>query len=246
MDEDEARVAALTKLRDDLDNSAQLRLVRDFEGVRQTNRVFLGNERELSEFLIKTSEPSVALQIWNLDNRPLFNRFLDEVDRLLHNYVAAAGSLRDHTRRVWKKYLPADDYEDHARATFAESGVSMFVQKLRNYSLHARLPIAQGHMSWERDKELKATVKLRRGELLGWSGWNASARAYIEGFADEDIELPSVVTAYTSVVIDFTEWFDAEFQQRRAADLDYVREQQDAFRQGLEELDRFRASKAQG
>lgn len=239
MDEDETRVAALKKLREELEGSAELRLVRDLEAIRQTYRVFLGNERELSTFLGKTSEPEVALQLWNLASRPLFNQFLDEVDRLLHNYVAATGSLRDHTRRVWKKYLPAADYEERARVTFAESGACQFVQGLRNYSLHDRLPIAQGHMSWERDKELRTTVKLRRADLLSWSGWNATARAYLIGIADEDLELPAVVTAYTSTVIDFTEWFDAEFRKRRQADLDYVEEQQDAYRHGVEDLQRF-------
>jgi hypothetical protein len=131
-------------------------------------------------FLIHTSEPSVALQIWSLANRPLFNQFLDEVDRLLHNYLAGAGSLRDHTRRVWKKYLPMTDYEAKTQATFAESGECLFVQGLRNYSLHTRLPVAEGHMSWKKDEEMSTTVRLRRADLLGWSKWKPPARAYLE------------------------------------------------------------------
>jgi hypothetical protein len=42
VDEDQARVAALTTLREELDGSSQLQLVREFEGVRRTYRVFLG------------------------------------------------------------------------------------------------------------------------------------------------------------------------------------------------------------
>jgi hypothetical protein len=52
------------------------------------------------------------------------------------------------------------------------------------------------------------------------------------------------VTSYTSTVIEFTEWFDAEFRARRGRDFEYVKEQEDAFREGFEDLQRFRRASA--
>jgi hypothetical protein len=143
--DDAERLARINQLREALLASDERRLVVDFRRVANTYGVFLGNESELRLLLARTSEMDVALELWTIQNRPAFEAFLGEVDRLLHNYLAAVGSLRDQTRRLWNKYLPDDEaYAERVGATFAESRFCLFVQNLRNYTLHSNLPITQG------------------------------------------------------------------------------------------------------
>jgi hypothetical protein len=67
----------------------------DLAGLARSYRLFLGNDRELLAFLTAHEEPPAVLELFALRNRAAFESFLDEVDRLLHNYLASALSLRD-------------------------------------------------------------------------------------------------------------------------------------------------------
>ena len=62
-----------------------------------------------------------------------------------HNYLASAGTLVDHTRRIAdeEKIGPEllDLYRDRVSLTFAVSPVARFIKDLRKYFLHYGLPI---------------------------------------------------------------------------------------------------------
>jgi hypothetical protein len=213
--DDAERLARITRLREELRESDDRRLVRDFMLVAKTYRVFLGNDAELRLLLARTSEMEVALRLWSIENRPAFEAFLDEVGRLLHNYLAAVGSLRDHTRDLWRKYLPDDKtYGEKVKVTFIESGFCVFVQKLRNYTLHYKLPITQGKLSWERGSEITTGVQLNRPDLLKWSDWPAPAKQYLAALPDDGIDLAELVASYTDTVTRFNDWFGETFVER--------------------------------
>jgi hypothetical protein len=210
--DDAERLARINQLREALLASDERRLVVDFRRVANTYGVFLGNESELRLLLARTSEMDVALELWTIQNRPAFEAFLGEVDRLLHNYLAAVGSLRDQTRRLWNKYLPDDEaYAERVGATFAESGFCLFVQNLRNYTLHSNLPITQGHLSWERGRNVTSAVRLSRPDLLKWPRWPPLARRYLAELPEDGIDLAELVGAYTNTVTQFNNWFGETF-----------------------------------
>ena len=110
--------------------------------------MFVGNARQFEAFLAHyDTDVKARLELWDMRNRKGFEAFLDEVDRLFHNFLAAATSLRDHTRRLWQKYPPPDpalaaEYQKRVKQTFADSPLANFVQRLRNYSMHQKLPVA--------------------------------------------------------------------------------------------------------
>lgn len=191
------------------------RLYSELGGVSRTYRVFVGNDREFHAMFARYSDTQALLELWDVRNRAGFDAFLDEVDRLLHNYLAAAASLRDHTRRLWRKYPPAKtaltvEYDRRVKEAFADSPLANFVQRLRNFSLHAQLPVAQGQFTWSPDDGERSTVVLNRAALLEWGGWNVGARSFIDA-AEADIDLQEVVGAYTALVHDFNQWFGRAF-----------------------------------
>jgi hypothetical protein len=194
------------------------RQVRDSEGahlaarlgaVARMYRVFLGNHRELVGLLRGAAEPEAAIRLWDVQNRDQFDSFLEEVDRLLHNYLSSAMALVDHTRRLVSKEggPPAflSGYEDARKRLFG-TPVAFFVQGLRNLTLHRELPVVQGQLSWAREQPLRTRVLLERSHLLEWDGWAKDAREVIAS-SESDMDLLPILEEYSQAVMRFHDWF---------------------------------------
>ena len=184
-------------------------------GFDRSLRVFAGNADELTRFLRESQEPAAVFRLWADDNREAFERFLDEVDRLLHNFVAAAMSLRDHVRPLRRELLPEDEADNLARECqaridedFTNAPLAHFVLGLRNVMLHDRIPIATGQLSGGYGKPDESRVVLHRSDLLKPQKWSRPAKRYIDA-AGDNIGVGDVVTDYRAVVDGFHAWFRA-------------------------------------
>jgi hypothetical protein len=208
--------AEIDAARDEIRQSPGAVLYDELAAVARSYRLFVANTQEFERFLGHfDTDVTARLELWDERNRQRFEAFLDEVDRLLHNYLAAASTVRDHTRRLWQQHPPADaaataEYERRVRDTFAEAPLAQFVQRLRNYSMHSKLPIARGQLTWSREHGDHSTVVLSKEALFRWNDWNAPARRFIET-ADENIDLRVVVRDYTAIVHDFNQWYGRAF-----------------------------------
>jgi hypothetical protein len=193
----------------------------EIRALDRSRRLFDGNVKELQRFLGEHSEPPRVLELWAMNNRKNFDLFLEEVDRLLHNFVAAALSLRDHSLRVRGKLLPASDadqlaqeYEARSVAAFDEP-LPRFVLDLRQFSQHRRLPITSGHASGRRVGEVddasarfefESRIVLHPSDLLQWKKWKPASCSFIDS-AGDDIAVEEVVSEYATVVDSFHAWF---------------------------------------
>jgi hypothetical protein len=190
-------------------------------GLDRSLKVLHGNASDLHDFLSEHAEPPKVYELWNADNREGLELFLDEVDRLLHNYLAAAFSLRDHSKRMKTRFLPAvasdtlaPQHDERVRATFAESPLARFIEALRNKTLHRRLPITRGYASYSvKDLVFESKVGLPRSSLLAIGDWTGLAKQYVND-ADDPIVVEEVVSEYTSLVDTFQAWFRKALLQR--------------------------------
>ena len=191
-------------------------LYSELSAVARTYRLFSANERELREYFAGLADTQALLDLWDSNHRERFDAHLDEIDRLLHNYLAAAGSLRDHSRRLWQQHPPQDaslsaEHDRRIKKTFAESPVASFVQKLRDVTVHAQLPLIHGTISWSADEgTLTSTTVLNKRALIEWDGWNARALRFLDE-SDDEIDLLEVIGAYTAAVHNFNEWLGRSF-----------------------------------
>jgi hypothetical protein len=198
----------------------------EIHGFDRSLRVFAGNADELTGFLRESQEPATAFRLWALDNREGFERFLDEVDRLLHNFVAAAMSLRDHVGPLRRDVLPEDEADSLASDCqaridddFTNSPLAQFVLGLRNVTLHDRIPIATGQLSGGYGKPDESRVVLHRSDLLKSQKWSRPAKRYIDA-AGDNIGIGDVATDYRTVVVGFHAWFRAALITRHRSDLE--------------------------
>lgn len=188
--------------------------------------VFTGNCDELLGFLGRQEDPAVALQLWAVQNKEGFERFLDEVDKLLHNVVAAAMSLREHSLRLRNKWLKPDErdslreeYGKRVKQAFAESRVAQLISGLRIIAQHYKLPRLLGHAEHVVGGPFVSKIHVDHDDLLKWDGWSPEMRASLEG--DEPaVVLDEIVIEYRDAVIGFHDWFRSAVTQRNAQALE--------------------------
>ncbi len=177
--------------------------------------VFESNTNELLEVLSRPSKDFSLSMILMGDDREGGVSFWGEVDQRLHNELASAVSLVDHTRRLFA-YLGTDvpliiaEYMER-NSKITKMNETQFLRKLRNYLLHyGNAPILQSLSLTTSEHSLK----LSASSLLKWSEWNAETREYLLAFGDHDGPLiEEVVVVYANAMLDMFIWL---FKQRQA------------------------------
>jgi hypothetical protein len=174
-----------------------------------TYRLLMRNAADLEAALEQFADPTFALSLLDLSNQQQFDEFVENVGRLLHNYLASVKALVDHTRRLVKDLWPqrpsfvTELYEPRVKALFGDPE-AIFLQKLRDYALHYRpVPLATktifGRATFDN------TFSLASLELKKWNGWGAG-RNYLAAQPDE-IPLLPLVTHYQISIERFYLWF---------------------------------------
>lgn len=125
-------------------------------------------------------------------------------------------SLVAHTREhVTDLYEQSDfkvEYDYAVKTRLSTQPVRCFVQDLRNYALHCRLPVVVANLSLQRvnDNEdtfaASSSFKLVTSRLLRWDGWTAPSRKYIQESGDE-IDIAGLSGEYMNLIHDFYSWF---------------------------------------
>lgn len=214
----------LIALRDRLSASPGWPLLQHIRRVARFAHVFLDNWRELDALIGRfRADTAFALEAWGPNGQHI-DRFLDTIDRPLHNFLASAKTLVDQSRRLAAVSL-ADGTEvraEHDRRRdelFANRPRSRFVTDLRNYMLHYDLPSTLGSWEWIRGESLVHFITLDCDSLRLWDDWKALALEYIDSHAIE-VDLHDTLSAYVSDVRTFQTWFGAAVVEAHLDDLE--------------------------
>jgi hypothetical protein len=141
------------------------------------------------------------------------DEFHAEVDRLLHNFVASAATLVDHTRRLVANYEGtafASDYESHKEA-LAALAEAAFIKDLRNYVLHYGIPAIVGTYTFNADG-FSARFEIEVDVLSQWDGWKHLSRAYLRQAANT-IVLAEPLDEYAKALDALYQWMAPRFRE---------------------------------
>lgn len=170
------------------------------------------NHIELTLAIRYLTSRKVAHEMIGVDDRWHRQEGMGEVLSLLHNYVASAKSLVEHSRRIHgKAYQPKELREECGRqiqARFVSDPLIQFVHDLRNMALHYRLPTLRMTTSIQ-SGEMAVRLQLVRADLEEWKEWTAHSKVFL-GNAAEKIDLLETVDGYHSRVTAYYRWFRAE------------------------------------
>jgi hypothetical protein len=136
--------------------------------------IFSGNLKELKEGLKRIENPQIRLQLMAQNNGDAEGQAHKEINRLFHNFLAAAQTLIDHTRifvnQNYKGTTIHQAYTQKIKSEYAEDELCKFIKDLRNYMLHKGLPdnqmsfsLTKGHAAFE------STISLEVEKLVTWS-----------------------------------------------------------------------------
>lgn len=162
------------------------------------------------------TSPLKLMAFWS----PTEPRHPDEMFRpaaiLLHNALASATTLIDHTRnhvrRCYERHSFYAMYGEKVRTVFAEQELPQFVQGLRNFTLHHSLPLTSATISLNPDDPNRHRFQLERDRLLGDFDWSIRAKAFLER-QDEKFAVFPLIRAYLEAVTDFHVWREEEEQK---------------------------------
>ncbi len=227
-----------------IEASAGIDVIRTAAEVGRSARVLMGNVRELRAALVALADPR-SLWLWHPRNQSAMAGALGEVTRKLHNYVAAAGTLRDHAARFVDRHYPEGSPGRHEwdEQTAAHFGAPerVLVNQLRNYSVHRALPILRAVHGDEARGGGATFIVLDAAELLQSDKWAPPVRTWLE--QREVIDLAEVVAGHWVDVQKFYEWFDGWIRATQAdalEELGALRRQHEAIidetRPGLREM----------
>jgi len=210
-----------------IEDLPEMKILREIFDLQASFRVFQKNYLDLLYSLENLSEgPDIELKYayfyWNADKK---EQYFDKISTLLHNFLASAKSLVDHTRRVKKKLYSAhpfqDEYQSKVDQTFTNSELQKFIQKLRNYAQHVTLPPISMSLSFDQAEGTHLNMELSREELLLWKTWEGS-KSYLEK-QPEGIDIKNLISNYYSLISEFYQWLHRRQQEIHKADLDKIR-----------------------
>ena len=194
-------------------------------------RVVGENFYELRRFL-QTCETDPRNALLGLDQARKRDReeVFAESHRLMHNFLAAAYSLKEHSIAVRGRVAPQlkETYESETARRFTQDGVAGFCQGLRNYSTHRR-PIPLTISGQGMPPSTRTTLVIKRRNLEDyWSSWSSATKAWLRS-SEEDIVLAALAAEYIAKVMAFQTWFRDEVRRVRESDLLHFRNKKEEY-----------------
>jgi uncharacterized protein YqiB (DUF1249 family) len=173
-------------------------------------RLHQANYQELKRLMkAMAADEETILRLWDVQNRTALEIVIEEASRLFLNFLSSAKTLVDHTRVHVRKLYPSspflEEYKAQLAQRLAKRSVTCFVQGLRNYSLHYRIPIVTATFGFKRDQPLENQLMLDISELTRWHRWDATSKKYMATLGEEQ-PLQQLVDDYMTLITGFYKW----------------------------------------
>lgn len=189
--------------------------------------LFRVNADQLMTFLSSNSD--VMEMMHGLNDLYSSHAVMREAARRLHNFLAGAMTLVDHTRVLISTHYTHTSVERTFNkgilVNFASNPMTRFVQDLRNYMIHRGMPPLvremrmlpvpggkliqmQGEVNWH----------LAKSELLAFKNWKAEAKKYLNS-APNEIGVIAVIEVYQAAILKFHEDLDLVLEKYHEIDV---------------------------
>jgi hypothetical protein len=222
----------LRALIEETHNSEAIKHLGRLETLRANFYVFNRNYQELKKLLETLKKGETAFHLWDLRNGQQLDIAINEVLRMLQNYLASAKSLVDQTRVIIRGWYTETnfmhEYEKQVDSRFVGNPLAGFIEDLRNFSLHYSLPLANATFSVKTidQKTKKAAADfsfvLKKSDLLIWKGWK-KGKNFLNAIEDE-INIETLADEYYKQILDFHSWLINSLQEIHKDDLLWLAE----------------------
>jgi hypothetical protein len=217
------------ELADELWQMPEYKRYRDLQGVDISIEIFHRNYIALNTTLIFLASDERAEYLFITRNHDKFRRAGKEVVFYLHNYVAAALSLRDHSRNLYTGRLnssiqPFPGYKERVEKDFMHDPLAQFVERLRVYCQHYNAPNIEVNITFSGGRSARK-IRLPLSSLLAFNDWGEKAKAYLSTI-EGDVDIQQVATIYHEKVMAFHRWVQERHEEIYAEDFQRFREKE--------------------
>ena len=204
----------------------------DWRSLGRVYKAYARNSDELLSLIAAPSAmPELAIDLMAADQENKREQYFDELFRLLHNYLSACSTLVEHSRRLMNHYSNMDFYQEYdgRKNKVGQLGVARFLQDLRNYLLHHRIPPLSIGLSimGQADPDFTFEVILDAERLLETHDWKVDAEEYIR--ARDRVVLLECVEEINEKTTNLYDWLFAQFKVIHASDIEDIQPLQEEF-----------------
>lgn len=160
----------------------EYKLYQDFASLDLSIYTFHKNYVALNTILTFLASDERADLFFAVRNRDKLAQVGRDVVCYIHNYVASALSLIDHTRNLYNKlYVPAQqfpDYQERVTAEFVQDPLAQFVVCLRLYCQHYKAPNITVETTYPNGFNARPVrrILLALTDLQTFDGWRPKQR----------------------------------------------------------------------
>lgn len=159
------------------------------------------------------------------------NISFSEVVRLLHNFLAASQTLREHTKNFvdsrYKNSRLRDEFYQKRKGDLDSNMLLLFVHRLRDYAQHMGIPVPSASFNMQGAKSQPTSfLNLSMIDIRSWKGWRREPkidRTYLDGLG-EDAELEPIIDKYMDALKKFYFWFIERHAQEHEDEFRELRE----------------------
>jgi hypothetical protein len=182
-----------------------------------SKNILAGNGVQLRKLLELLEDSQRALHLCTPDERDQLRMLQSEVVRHLHNFLASARTLVDHTRAIMNDPFIIEAHRTEYRAevtrVFAGDPLIGFMHDMRNFALHRSIPITFLQLSLHPTSgQFDSAVLVDLDKMADWDGWRSGGKAFI-GSHRPTIRIMALVGGYEDNIRKFYEWFCLQFQK---------------------------------
>jgi hypothetical protein len=197
------------------------------------------NATKLIEETVKLQDPDIGVSLMFEGNRDAGEQAHREINRHIHNFVAAAKTVVDHTRVLlddrYDKHKIMEIISQKISETVGIRPVCKFVHDLRNYMVHKGLPNSEMYMQATNNgadapMHFMTGVRIKTASLWDYSGWTSLAKKYINQ-SNEYIDIGNFTQEYVNEIRAFHDWLDATLCEHHRSDLIELSQLQDIVNQ---------------
>jgi hypothetical protein len=222
--------------------------LRIYNRIRYLQNVFYIYERnykELETTLTTFRTPEIIIPFFDEKKGDDFNILINELRRYFHNYVASAATLRSHAQIIIPEaYNPSEfftEYQNKVDIEFKYEPLSVFVQDLRNYTLHRSLPATYSQIQFHQNEQTKQSMPTARAYLdkesllQGYDKWTRASKKYLAEAPDE-IDLSDLINNHHDKFASFYNWLNNRLNEIHSDELLWLQTKSNELRMILEPI----------
>lgn len=210
------------KMQKELYSSKEYERISKIKIFNHTLNIFVDNYKEFRSFLFTIIGNPNSIELFGNHHSDELRKIQQENIRLLHNYVASAFTLIDHTRIHYRELYEADntmpDYQTEVSNRFKNNPLASFIVGLRQYAQHYKSPSLSTQLIWNRNEGMKTSLCINKNDISDFN-WSSKAKEYLKNCEDY-IDVLQLIDEYYKMVVDFYSWFKEKQNEIHTTDFE--------------------------